>query len=93
MTVATQRARRAAKLRQRRAMLAELTVRPRRCEIVWDDRCEGTAVDPHEPLTRARGGSITDRANVVLGCRYCHDQVHAHPAEALERGLLRSSSS
>lgn len=61
------------------------------CEIQWDRGCTGRAVDGHEPLTRARGGSILDRQNVLLTCRYCHDKVHANPELALQRGFLRSS--
>ncbi len=45
--------------------------------------------DGHEPLTRARGGSITDPANIVWSCRWSHDWVHGHPIEALAIGLLR----
>ena len=61
------------------------------CEIQWDRGCTGRAVDGHEPLTRARLGSILDRSNVLLTCRYCHSSVHANPAEALDRGYLKSS--
>lgn len=32
--------------------------------LIPEVRCSGP-VDPHEPLTRARGGSIVDAANVV----------------------------
>lgn len=49
-------------------------------------------LDVHEPLTRARGGSITDPDNGVLLCRRHHEWTHAHPREALELGLLRSRS-
>ena len=53
--------------------------------------CGGYSVDVHEPLTRARGGSIVDEYNTVSLCRRCHDWIHAHPAEALSVGLLRNS--
>lgn len=53
--------------------------------------CQGVAVDVHEPLTRARGGSIVDPANMVPVCRVCHDWIHAHPTLATEVGLLVSS--
>jgi len=52
--------------------------------------CSHTATDIHEPLTRARGGSILDAANTVAVCRGCHDWIHDHPAAATELGLLRS---
>lgn len=45
------------------ALFEELTV----CEVPW---CTSVATDPHEPLTRARGGSITDPANVR---KVCHE--------------------
>jgi hypothetical protein len=90
--VSTQRARSAARARARRRLLEELYPRPVLCAIRWDERCTGLATDPHEPLTRARGGSITDPANIVPACRACHDAAHAHPAEAERRGWLIPSS-
>lgn len=51
-------------------------------------RCAGDAQDAHEVLTRGRGGSITDLANIVPACRPCHDWVTTHPAEALALGLV-----
>lgn len=61
------------------------------CEIKWDRRCQGRAVDGHEKVLRSRGGSIIDRANVLLTCRYCHDAVHHHPSEATARGFMESN--
>lgn len=61
------------------------------CQIQWDDDCTGHAVDVHELLSRGRGGSITDRANCVTGCRHCHDKVTQNPAEAETRGWLLKS--
>ena len=52
--------------------------------------CNGWADDVHEPLTRGRGGSITDPENMILVCRSCHDWIHAHPLSASDFGLLRS---
>ena len=49
--------------------------------------CAGP-LDPHEPLTRARGGSIIDRANVIDVCRAHHGWLHRHQAEAHRLGLL-----
>jgi hypothetical protein len=53
-------------------------------------RCTLDATDPHEVLTRARGGSITEIANIIPLCRPCHDWVTTHPAAALEAGLMAS---
>lgn len=51
--------------------------------------CTSPAVDCHEPLTRSRGGSITDPNNMVPLCRPCHDEVtFGEPAWAYELGLL-----
>ena len=53
--------------------------------------CRRRAVDIHEPLTRARGGSILDPANTVAVCRGCHDWIHTHPESATRLGLLVSN--
>jgi len=55
-----------------------------------DARCYGLATELHEPLTRARGGSILDPENTVAICRSCHDWIHVNPAAATGLGLLRS---
>lgn len=52
--------------------------------------CQGNAVELHEPLTRARGGSIVDPTNTVAICRACHDWVHTNPKTAQTIGLLES---
>lgn len=44
--------------------------------------------DVHEPLTRARGGSITDPNNAVALCRPHHEDVGAEKPWAYELGLL-----
>jgi len=51
--------------------------------------CSKYAVDIHEPLTRARGGSIVDPENSVSLCRICHDWIHNNPKAATELGLLK----
>lgn len=61
-----------------------------RCQVRWNGGCTGRAEHVHEPLTRARGGKITDPANAVATCFWCHAQLHAHPLEAEARGFLRS---
>ena len=53
-------------------------------------RCSGEAHDVHEPLTRARGGSITDASNMVVVCRWCHNWIHERPMLASSIGLLLS---
>ena len=53
--------------------------------------CGELAQDPHEPLTRARGGSITDPDNVTLICRRHHEEIHLEPAWAYQLGFLRHS--
>lgn len=51
------------------------------------ERClRRPAVDVHELKSRARGGSITDRDNLALLCRTCHDYITTHPAEAEAEG-------
>lgn len=44
---------------------------------------------PHEPLPRSAGGSITDPENVRLTCGTCHAHVHANPAESYANGWLK----
>lgn len=53
--------------------------------------CGGYSVDVHEPLTRARGGSILDEENTIALCRRCHDWIHEHPGMARQVGLLKNS--
>jgi len=55
----------AAKYVPRRTLVAELMLYPQVCEVKG---CSERATDPHEPLTRARGGDILDRDNVRLVC-------------------------
>jgi hypothetical protein len=53
--------------------------------------CTAWAEDCHEPLTRARGGSITDPANMAPLCRPHHNELGSEPAWAYEIGLLKHS--
>jgi hypothetical protein len=53
--------------------------------------CDGWADDCHEILSRARGGSITDPANLMALGRLCHTWITEHPREAEELGLSRSA--
>src|SRR5690606_28716508 len=50
--------------------------------------CGRLADDVHEPLTRARGGSITDPSNMVPLCRDCHDVVQRGPQWAYDLGPM-----
>lgn len=83
-----QQRRRAAKLRARHRVVAAVFAEHPKCAVPW---CASYATDPHEPLTRARGGSTTDPANIVPVCRIHHDELHLEPAWAYELGLLRHS--
>ena len=51
--------------------------------------CTRYADDLHEIRSRARGGSITDPANVIPLCREHHRWVTEHPLEAEKEGLSR----
>jgi hypothetical protein len=65
-----------------------LTERPQ-CEVPW---CSARSVDIHEPLTRARGGSILDEDNCRAVCRMHHDLIHANAEAWVEDlGFLRHS--
>jgi len=55
-------------------------------------RCwQQPATDVHELKSRARGGSITDKANLVCLCRPCHDLITRNPKRAAQEGWLRHS--
>jgi hypothetical protein len=74
-------ARRAAENRLRRKMVRELFPDGRpQCSRPG---CPRLADDMHEPLSRARGGSITDRANARALCRACHDEITFRPESEL----------
>lgn len=83
--------------RARRALVERLLAENPRCQagalIRGHSRshaCYSFSSDIHEPLTRARGGSILDESNCLAICRSCHDWIHANPAEATYLGLLKS---
>ena len=59
-------------------------------EPTWSG-CTRWATDLHEPLTRARGGSVLDVSNTIATCRACHDWIHQYPTLATETGLLRTA--
>jgi hypothetical protein len=67
--------------RERRAMVTALWPDGRpSCERPG---CARLADDVHEPLTRARGGSITDKKNAKALCRTCHDEITFSPESEL----------
>ena len=81
-------AKRARENRERKAMAkARFPERPR-CVVPW---CPRMADDLHEPLTRARGGSITDPDNTVPVCRQHNEELTMEPAWGYELGLLKHS--
>jgi len=50
-------------------------------------RCGAAPTDDvHELLSRARGGSITDPANLACLCRGCHSLITQNPALAEAEG-------
>ena len=80
---------RAAQIRERRAMLQAKYPGITLCEVPF---CNRVADDAHEPLTRARGGSITDPENVRAVCRPHHDEITLEePGWAYDLGFLRHS--
>ncbi len=75
----------------RRPLVAALLAQHPACQLRIDGVCTHRAVDVHELLSRARGGSITDPANCRTTCRPCHDYVTTHPADAQRLGLALPS--
>ncbi|TDD54540.1 hypothetical protein E1286_04945 [Nonomuraea terrae] len=72
--------------RRRRAMVRKLWPDMQPGCVV--DGCPRLADDVHEPLSRGRGGSITDPGNAVPICRPHHDEVtFGEPEWAYEQGL------
>lgn len=72
--------------RVRAAVIADLGLeRGPGCEVPW---CAEPWQDGHEPLTRARGGSITDRANTKLVCRTHNEELTREPQWGYDLGFL-----
>ena len=74
--------------RQRMGLIRGMFAEPAPCVVPG---CGQVATDPHEPLTRARGGPITDESNIVGLCRAHHKWTHENPEAAHKAGLLRHS--
>ena len=79
---------RARENRERSAMLRESRISPQVCAVPW---CNQVGDSPHEPLTRARGGSITDPANVVMICWPHNQELTLEPSWGYELGFLKHS--
>jgi hypothetical protein len=58
------------------------------CAVPW---CPRLADDLHEPLTRARGGSITDEDNQTPTCRQHNDELTLEPEWGYRLGFLKHS--
>lgn len=60
-----------------------------RCEALTALDCSGACEQVHH--LAGRGGSDPHRLSNLLGiCAACHTWIGAHPAKAMELGLLRS---
>lgn len=60
-------------------------------------RCQTWSVDVHEIKSRGRGGPIVPskgltEAGVLACCRWCHDWITDHPAQAEALDLLDTST-
>lgn len=56
--------------------------------------CTAAATDPHEPITRGRGGSITEKDNLVPLCHFHNVNIHQPGFREIaeKAGLLKSTS-
>lgn len=52
-------------------------------------QCTGLCEDPHEILSQGQGGDPNDPANVLGGCRNCHNFAHRFPNIAAHLGLKK----
>ena len=76
-----------AKYRQRRSLVAQMLDEKPVCE-----RCDqARSTDIHEVISRARGGSILDPANLVALCRQCHSFITQNPLVAHAEGWSKHS--
>lgn len=76
-----------AKYRQRRSLVAQMLDEKPVCE-----RCDqARSTDIHEVVSRARGGSILDPANLVALCRPCHSFITQNPLVAYAEGWSKHS--
>jgi hypothetical protein len=76
---------------ERREFVREFLEENPLCQAQIEDVCRLVAVDVHEILTRARGGSIVDPDNCLALCRACHRFITDNPAFSNEQGFTVSS--
>lgn len=81
-------AKRARENRTRATVLAEMRANDPTCAMC---KRGGVPLDGHELLSRGRGGSITDPANIVLLCRRDHTLVTENPAWAEANGWAQKT--
>lgn len=67
--------------------IKRLRLRDRGCQAKWNILCHGSMDHVHHRLNRSQGGTDDDD-NLMMVCWWCHRQIHDHPREAYERGLL-----
>lgn len=75
-------------MHERRRLLANTPGGGQLCAVPW---CTQAGDSPHEPLTRARGGSITDDRNIIMVCHLHNQALTGEPAWAYVLGLLAHS--
>ena len=79
--------------RERRKIVQKLREQTPGCQFPhWKHpiKCFGE-LEPHEPKTRGRGGSIVNEHNILLLCHNSHQWVTTHPIEANQLGLVKNS--
>jgi hypothetical protein len=59
------------------------------CEARISHLCTGIGIHAHHIERRVHGGTNA-LENLLWVCWFCHDRIHAHPAEAVTHGLLKS---
>jgi hypothetical protein len=73
----------------RAPLVARLLAERPRCEARIG--CSGASADVHEIVSRARGGSLVDEANLACVCRDCHTYLTDNPLAAEALGLSKHS--
>lgn len=71
--------------KQRTEMLRPGRLDPQICAVPW---CTQVGGSPHEPLTRARGGNITDPDNLIWVCWPHNQELTLEPPWGYRLGLL-----
>lgn len=59
-----------------------------KCEARAAPGCTGQYEHAHHRVLRSQGGA-DEPFNLIGVCHVCHDFIHANPAEALKRDLIR----